>query len=315
MNRLLSFLGRQAGIVLALGLFIGIAFPFLARWAAPLLLPSIVLLLVAALVRLDAKAVLFHVRRPLLALMALAWFLALSPILMALVVKAIQPAPGLAAAMVLAAACPPVISAIAFAHMFRLDAPLATVLVYAAIYLVPFTLPPLALWLLGLTLPIDPLALTLRLAAITLGSLALAVAIRAVIRRAELEKRRDMLDGIAVVGLLVFAVAIMDGVTAAIWARPVYVLWNLLAVFGASIGLQIAAYAVFFWAGRARALTLALASGNRNKGLLLAAMGSAAPFDVTLYLAMGQVPIYLAPALLLPIYSRLLGASGPPRSS
>ena len=314
MTAILSFLGRQAGIALALGLFVGVAFPFLARWSAPLLLPSIVLLLVAALVRLDAKAVFRHVRRPFLALAALAWFLVLSPILMALAVTAIQPAPMLAAAMVLAAACPPVISAIAFAHMFRLDAPLATVLVYAAIYLVPFTLPPLALWLLGISLPIEPWALTLRLAAITLGSLALAVAIRAAIARAELEKRRDMLDGIAVAGLLVFAVAIMDGVTDAIGARPVYVLWNLLAVFGASIGLQIAAYAVFWWAGRERALTLALASGNRNKGLLLAAMAGAAPFDITLYLAMGQVPIYLAPLLLRPLYSRLLGPP-PPRSS
>jgi BASS family bile acid:Na+ symporter len=46
---------------------------------------------------------------------------------------------------------------------------------------------------------------------------------------------------------------------------------------------------------------VALLSGNRNMGLLLAALGAAADFDVVLYLALGQIPVYLTP-LCKPIY-------------
>jgi BASS family bile acid:Na+ symporter len=52
---------------------------------------------------------------------------------------------------------------------------------------------------------------------------------------------------------------------------------------------------------RTRALAAALLSGNRNIGLLLAALGAAADFDVVLYLALGQIPVFLTP-LGRPIY-------------
>jgi BASS family bile acid:Na+ symporter len=212
-----------------------------------------------------------------------------------------EPAPQLGTAMVLSAACPPIMSAIAFAFMVGLDAALCTVVVLATIFLVPFTLPPLALLLLGLKLDIDVLSFMARLAAIVGGSLALALAIRAAVTRSALERRREMLDGIAVAGLLVFAVAIMDGVGAAALARPGYVAATTIAAFGANAGLQLAGFLAFAWMARKRALAVALTSGNRNMGLLLAALSAAAEFDVVLYLALGQIPVFLIP-LCKPIY-------------
>jgi BASS family bile acid:Na+ symporter len=301
MPRLLALLGRHAGAVLAIGILVGIVVPPLAALAAPLLVPSIVLLLTVALVRLDGREILALLRRPAASAAAVVWLLLVSPVLMTAAVLLIAPAPALGTAMVLSAACPPIMSAIAFALMMGLDAALATVLVFSTIFLVPLTLPPLALLLLGLHLDIDVLTLMLRLAAITGGSLALALVVRAAVPRAAILHRGRELDGLAVLGLLVFAVAIMDGVGEAALARTGYVATTLAAAFAANAGLQVAGFAAFAWIARKQALALALASGNRNMGLLLAALGAAAEFDVVLYLALGQIPVYLTP-LCAPVY-------------
>ena len=63
MLRALAFLGRHAGWMLAGGILVGIVVPPLAAVAAPLLIPSIVLLLVVALVRLEGRQIAALVRR------------------------------------------------------------------------------------------------------------------------------------------------------------------------------------------------------------------------------------------------------------
>lgn len=301
MLRFLAFLGRHAGAMLAGGILIGIVAPPLSAVAAPLLVPSIVLLLVVALVRLEGRQIAALLRRPAAAAAVVAWALLAAPVLMTAAVALVDPAPKLGTAMVLSAACPPIMSAIAFCFMVGLDAVLATVVVFAAIFLVPLTLPPLALLLLGLELDIDVLSFMARLAAITGGSLLAALAIRAAVSREEMARRGELLDGIAVVGLLVFAVAIMDGIGRAALDRPGYVAATLIAAFAANAGMQVAGFFAFAWMPRQQALAVALLSGNRNMGLLLAALGAAADFDVVLYLALGQIPVFLTP-LAKPIY-------------
>lgn len=314
MLRVLAFLGRRAGLVLAGGILVGIVVPPLAAVAAPLLIPSIVLLLVVALIRLDGRQILALVRRPAASAAIVVWALLAAPVLMTGAVALADPAPKLGTAMVLSAACPPIMSAIAFCFMVGLDAALATVVVFAAIFLVPLTLPPLALLLLGLKLDIDVLSFMARLAAITGGSLLAAIAIRAAVAREALERRSELLDGIAVVGLLVFAVAIMDGVGHAAVERPGYVAATLAAAFAANIGMQAAGFLAFIWMARRQALAVALLSGNRNMGLLLAALGAAADFDVVLYLALGQIPVFLTP-LAKPIYRWASSSRRPPPAS
>lgn len=306
MIRPLAFLGRHAGAALAIGILFGIVLPPLADLAAPLLIPSIVLLLVVALVRLDGGEVLARLKRPAAAALVGLWLLVAAPMLMTAAVLLFDPPPHLATAIVLSAACPPIMSAIAFALMFGLDAALATVVVFATIFVVPLTLPPLALLLLGLRLDIDLLAFMLRLAAITGGSLVLALAVRAAVARAAIARHADALDGVAVLGLLVFGIAIMAGVGAAALARPGYVALTLGAAVAANAAMQISAFVAFAWLPRRTALAAALLAGNRNMGLLLAALGAAAEFDVVLYLALGQIPVYLMP-LCRPLYRRLRG--------
>lgn len=80
----------------------------------------------------------------------------------------------------------------------------------------------------------------------------------------------------------------------------------LAAAFAGNVVLQAVAAIAFAWLDRRSALTAAFASGNRNMGLLLAVLPSDIDPDVLLYFALGQIPIYVVPALLTPLYRRLL---------
>jgi BASS family bile acid:Na+ symporter len=49
-------------------------------------------------------------------------------------------------------------------------------------------------------------------------------------------------------------------------------------------------------------------TGNCNMGLVMVALADKADFDVIVFFAMAQIPMYMLPALLRPIYRRLLVA-------
>ena len=70
---------------------------------------------------------------------------------------------------------------------------------------------------------------------------------------------------------------------------------------------------VFWRAGRNAALTLALAAGLRNLGVMLAAAGGQVPQLTWLYVAMAQFPVYLLPHLIKPVLARLGATSATPR--
>jgi BASS family bile acid:Na+ symporter len=298
----LDFLGANGTRVLAAGVFLGLAWPQLATWMAPLLAPSVFVLLTAALVRLDWSAARRQAARPWTALLLVGWLLVLSPALTAVLVAGLPLPPGLATALVLMAAAPPITSAIAFALILGLDAALTTVATFAATLLVPIVLPAVAFWLLGVALDMDAGAFVLRLAILAGGALVAAAVIRAAVPRAALAAGAARIDGVAVAALLVFAVAIMEGVTAAAIERPDHVGFVALLSFAANLVLQAAGAAVFWWRGREAALAAALCSGNRNMGLLLAALSAGAGGDVALYFAVGQLPIYILPWALRPLY-------------
>ncbi|HXN44192.1 MAG TPA: Na+-dependent transporter, partial [Xanthobacteraceae bacterium] len=105
--------------------------------------------------------------------------------------------------------------------------------------------------------------------------------------------------------LLVFAVAVMGGVTIGFVARPLFVIGLILLSFMLALGLTAVTTLVFARAGRGRAFALGLACGHRNLGLMLAATGGAVPDLTWLYFGIAQFPIYLVPQLLKPIAQRL----------
>jgi bile acid:Na+ symporter, BASS family len=203
----------------------------------------------------------------------------------------------------------------AFALMLGLDAALALVAMVATSLLLPLVQPPLALWMLGVELEIGLLALMARLALFVGGATLVAVIVRLWAGPQRIARAGSAIGGVVVLMLIVFGVAVMDGMTETFLARPGHVLLFLGAAFAANFLLQ-AIGGVLFWGARgawgldpAQGLSAALCSGNRNLAILVAVLGERASADLSLYLAVGQFPLYLVPGLLGPLYRRLMARS------
>ena len=308
LHRVLDYLGRHATLFLAGGAVLGLLLPQLAALARPLLVLGLVLPLIIALVRLDWGALAAYAQRPVLVAAIVAWMLVISPVMMWLALKLFQLPAALVQALVLMAAAAPIVSCAALSLIMGLDAALAVVVVVAATALMPFSLPVVGLALLGLKIDIDLATFMLRLVLIVGGAFAGALVVRRFVPREKLEANARVLDGASVAILLIFIFAIMDGVAAVALARPGYVILVTLAAFAANITLQALGAAVALKLGLRQALTVGFMTGNCNMGLVMVALADKADFDVIVFFAMAQLPMYMLPALLRPVYGRLLAA-------
>ncbi|MBE0615866.1 MAG: hypothetical protein IH604_19520 [Burkholderiales bacterium] len=306
LHRVLDYLGQHATLFLAGGAFLGLLVPQLATLARPLLILGLVVPLIIALVRLDWGVIAAYAQRPVLVAAIVVWMLVISPALMWLALKLFSLPPSLLQALVLMTAAAPIISCAALSLIMGLDAALAVVVVVAATALMPFSLPLVALALLGLKIDIDLATFMLRLTLIVGGAFAAALAVRKFVPREKLAANARVLDGASVAILLIFILAIMDGVTAVALARPGYVALVTLAAFIANIALQALGALVALKLGLRQALTVGFMTGNCNMGLVMVALADKADFDVIVFFAMAQLPMYMLPALLRPVYRRLL---------
>jgi BASS family bile acid:Na+ symporter len=301
------------------GVLLGLAVPQLAALAKPLLIPALLIPLALALVRLDWSTLRVWRGMPTVALALLAFVLLISPLLVWALTVALARLGfpiELSQALILMAASSPIVSSVPIALLVGLDAELALAVVLLATALVPLTLPPIAAALTGIEIALSVGDLMLRLAALVGAAFAAAAIIRRLLGPAKLEKHREHLDGLTVISMIAFGVAIMDGVTAYAFQRPAYVATALAAAYAFNLLLQGAAYATFQRLGRRGALTAALVSGNCNMGLVLVALQDRAGFEVTVFFALGQIPMYTLPALLRPLYrSAAASASADERMS
>ncbi len=306
MTAILTLFARYATAILAAGVFAGLAWPGLAAVLKPLLAPSVWGLLFLAAVRLDWSEVGARVRRPVAIAGVVGWLLVISPAVMAGLMWLTGAPPGLVAALVLMAAAPPIMSSPALSALIGLDGSLSLVIMVAATVLAPLVLPIVAVDLLNLPLAMSAGDLIARLGAM-IGSALLAAAVARRLAGADrLARGVSRMDGMAVLFLVLFAIAIMDGVTERFLAEPSHVLVFLAVAFAAYVGFQGAGAAVFALLGWRSALTIGFSSGNRNMALLLAVLPAGVDPDIPLYFALGQLPIYVLPMVLRPIYRRLL---------
>lgn len=294
---LLTWLGRHGSMTLAVGVFSGLFFPPLASLLKPLLIPGIIGPFMIALIRLDWTRFADHFRRPTTTILALLWLLIVTPFLTHALLGFFPLEPKLHANLVLAAAASPLMASASLAMIIGLDASLAVILTFLATALLPFTLPPIALYLLGIDINIAIGELMLRLGLLIGGCFALAWLIQRYLPKGFADRHAAPLDGLAIIGLLIFAIAIMDGVTVMLQERPEIVVTTALAVFGLNIGLQVLSTLAFAWRGLKTALSIGLCSGNRNLGILLAATADRATIDFLIVIALAQFPIYTLPML------------------
>ena len=302
----LQVLSRHGATVLAAGIFVGLLIPNLAGWMRPLLPPAVAGLLFLALLRVDWLDLSRHLSRPLVGALLCLWFLLVTPALIWGAVELFAVERGLATALILAAACPPIVSGPAMARLLHLDAPLMLVSVVSASLLAPFTIVAVSSHLIGIDLQVDPWALFLRLAVLIGGCVLAAVVVRRFLGPTRLARCRNVFDTASVVLLLIFAIAIMDGVTVLLAEDPWHLLRFVIAAFAANILLQLLGTGLTAAMGRRPALTVGFATGNRNMGLLLAVLPADTAPDVLLFFALAQLPIYMLPAMVGPAYRRWL---------
>jgi BASS family bile acid:Na+ symporter len=304
----LAFLNRHARLILAGGIFAGLALPGLAALLRPLVEAAVVASLSLSLLRIDWPTVVAWGRRPLRAAAGLGWILLGAPVLTLAAVTLLDLPPGLAVALVFAAAAPPVTAAPAFALLLGLDAALALVLLVAGTAILPLSLGAVAFWLLDLELSIGLGPFLLRVALYIALPFVISEATRRFVHRDWLDARAMDINGLIVLALVVFAIAIMDGVTARLLADPWTVAGFTAAAFILNLVLQAIGAAAFFWLGWRGALTMGLASGYRNMAIMLVLTAGMAGPDMWLYVAIAQFPIFVMPMLTNPIYRRLLPA-------
>lgn len=305
---ILLFIGRHATRFMFFGVLAGLALPALAEFLKPAFVPLLLIPLTLALMRLDWQAFRAYSLRPGLILTLLIFLQVICPLLMLALLAPLHLPEALTAAVVLMAAAPPIISAAAIALILGLDVALAAIVVVLATALVPLTLPPLALLLLNITIEMSLVEFMGRLALLVGLAFGVALVLRRVVAASWLARNAKMLDGISVLNLVLFSITIMAGVTDKIRSDPAYVVLSILIAFIANLLLQGIGYGLgrlLFRLPPVAAVTLGLLTGNCNMGLVMVALGDRAEFDMIVFFAMGQLPMYMLPGLLHPLYRRL----------
>jgi len=298
---LLRLLGRHARWALPVGVFVGVVVPPLASLMRPLVTAAVIGTIVGALLRLDWRGLAAQARRPALLIALLFWQLIVSPLAVWYGGSLAGLPSELALLLVLQAAAPPIASSVVFAMILGLDGSFALLGAVGATLLLPLTLTPLVgLLLPGAGIEVDLAAFFVRVTTIVAAPFLIAWALRRWIGPARLARNDDLLAGTNVVMLVVFAIAVMDGVTARLASDPAFIGLLLAAAFGAGLLLHLAGYLLFRHAGHSVAWSAALLSGNRNMGLMLAVTAGTAGSAFSLYVGIAQIPMYFAPLLLGP---------------
>jgi BASS family bile acid:Na+ symporter len=307
----LAWLGRQGTRALALSVFVGIALPPLAAVFNHVFVEALLVLLALAFLRVNPASLRGQFRRPGLVIAASLWTMIAVPLAIcgvAMVLGAPQASQALYLALILQAVAPPVIGSPALAALMGLDAALSLATLIVAMASTPLTVPLFTVLFVGPALEVSPLALAARLIAMLGGAFFAAALIRRWKGQDFIERNHEVIDGLSVVALFVFAIGLMDGVGGNILARPLLVAALTLFVFGLTALLIVATCLIMHRAGRSAALALGLSVGSRNMGLMVAAVGGAVPELTWLYFAVAQFPIYTLPHFLKPLAQRWVGA-------
>ena len=285
------------------GLVLGLAWPDLASALNPILAPSVVLLLLVSMLRVAPASILAALDRWRLLVFVWAWALLLCPFLALWIGAALGLPTDLDHALAVSAAAPPLLFGAMFAAVTGLNAGLALVGVVGGTLLGAVTIPLVAAGA-GLDLgSVSTGAFLLRSLVVVAGTAAVAWGIRAALGPARMEANKTRFEGIGVVLMIVFAVAVMDGIAALAVADPRRLASFVAAAFALNLVLQLGTAALFWREGAYNAITLAIVAGFRNNGLLLAILPPPIPPEILLFVAAAQFPIYIVPSLFWPVYA------------
>ncbi|RAI03364.1 Na+-dependent transporter [Acuticoccus sediminis] len=296
----LSWLGRRGPAALVVLMLVGMALPPLGAILRPYVGEGVFALLVLAFMRIDPERLKATVRRPGTALLSLGWTMLAVPLCAYVGLTALgvdESAPDLYLSLMLQSVTMPMMATPSIVMMIGLDGTIALVGIVLAGLTMP-VLAPAILGVAGVPIELEPTQLAILLAGTLAGSAALGLLVRRVVGAARIQRNREAIDGMNVMCMFVFAVAVMGDVIPSFLADPWYAAGLTLVAFAANVGLMMVSWLVLRPAGGRTALAMAVTASQRNMGLMLAVAGSALPGTVWLYVALGQFPIYLAPVVL-----------------
>jgi hypothetical protein len=308
----LAWLGRQGTTAVAVSILLGIFLPPLGALIRPFFPETVFILLCLAFLRVDPGALRVQLAKPRLLIAAAAWIMLVAPVLAGIAFNAIdlrEQSPALLLALVLNMVAPPIFASPALAALMGLNAAITLALLLVCIAVTPFLAPALVAAFAGSAVTFSPLSLGLRLVLMLAGAACAAVAIRAFMGRPWVERQAERIDGLSVIVLFLFAVALMGDVLTNTIARPFFVLGLLALATLVTFGLCALTALILFRVNFQTSLPLGHAAASRNTGLMLAAAAGAVPELVWLYMALLQIPIYALPVILKPLARKLSTAA------
>jgi len=304
MIRALEWIGIRARWFLAIGALAALFLQDIAAFLRPALPAFVVLMYFLAMVRIDLLSVIRRTLRPrrmaVIVMTCLALMIA-TPVILAKLASLIGLGTEVTASLVYISAAPPLGSAAALCLLLGLNAALALELTIVGSFLAPILGPIITAYLLGEAVPIDPLDLSLRLAAMIGTGAVLAILARPLIGAEVIARKAHAFDGLGAVAMVLTVLPIFAGVTAEITTAPMLALGVLGLVFALNIGVQLLTTPPLRrLTDDASAGAVGLIWGNRNAALYLAALPQSPVF--TLFVALYQFPMYMTPLLLRFLY-------------
>lgn len=304
----LALLGRYGTQGFALSIFLGLALPQFAEAARPLLPVTIFCFTTVVFMRADLGVIAGLVRRPGKLVLTCLWLMAAPALMIAaafLLVGRAALDPGLLLGIAILGAAPPIMSSPAVAILYGFEPSLIIAGVIVTTVASPLVAPVLVEWLAGSAVPLDRWVLTLRLLLFVGGGIVVATVLRRWLGAQRIRELKPNLDGFGVLMYFIFAIAAMDGVTRAALERPRQVaLFVAIAFLISAAGLASAWLALRRFPASERFM-IGYGTGQRNMGLLVAALGAGVPPTTFLFFAIAQFPIYLLPWLLRGIAARI----------
>lgn len=314
----LAWIGSHGTRAVAALVFIGIALPPIGRVLEPFVTEAIFFLLCVSFMRVDVPALQHYLQRPWIIVAATAWTTVGIPILVGTTCLAIglnRYSPDLFLGLMLQAVTSPITATPALATLMSLDAVIVLVILVAATLVVPLTAAVSTYFFLRNAFTLSPFSLGLKLFVLLTGAWLVGTAARRLAGKSVISRYTQEIDGLNVLLMLIFVMAMMDTMAARFVSTPLAVIGLGLLAFALFFSMFGLTALLFSGVGRSYAFSIGFVVAQRNMGLMLATTGGVLPGLTWLYFALCQFPIYLGPHLLkrlLPITAPVAPALQPP---
>ncbi|MEH6829407.1 MAG: hypothetical protein V7661_01080 [Sulfitobacter sp.] len=308
MAHLLHFISTHSRACLMAGLATGLLLPTLANAMAPWLPAMVAALLTVTALRIGHNAVRGAAQDLRWGLGAVA-VLQLGVPLACLSVLSLLGLAGTPAALaiVLATSAPAISGSTNLALLLGLDAGRMMQIMVLGTAAFPLTVLPVLLLAPQIGVLVDVMTSAGLVLLVIFAATGIGFFLRATFYPAPTPAQIRTLDGASVLAFCIIVIALMAPLNAAIRHAPAQVaLWALLA-FTISYGLQAATLvALRHTALRSVAGPLAIGAGNRNIALFLVALPPETVAPLLIFIGCWQLPMYLTPILLPPLYRKAL---------